>query len=422
MVKAQIVKDEAPADPRSSRGAKRMKVLDEAAKALNRRGVSQTSLAQIAQSVGVSRAALYYYFEDQEDLVFQCYRRSCELMARSLNEASTLGGDALGVIDRFIDGMLATDAPEFAALSEAAFLRSEQRSTILGLYDAIRASIAGILEDGTRKGEVRACAGGVVAQSIIGLVSWVPMARRWRTSDPLSDRDMLQAIKSVLRDGIASERAAPVDYRTFDLLPVDLRVGQVFDAEVMAAARQEALLAAASWLFNLKGVDATSLEEIALQVGVTKKVIYHNVGDKDTLVAQCYRRSFRFYEQVGQWAHAYEGPRIDAICASAHALAEASLREDIAPLAPLAGFEALPEGAREEIQASSFRLMEMYLELYRQAQAEGTVRDLHTRAVLAIHPGTFEWLPKWFDTFDPAERAAAAREVAVLYRLGLRPL
>jgi AcrR family transcriptional regulator len=416
------VKSQPAAETRSSRGAKRMLVLDEAAKALNRRGVSQTSLAEIAQSVGVSRAALYYYFEDQEDLVFQCYRRSCELMARSLNEAVGRGGDALAITEAFVDGMLGPAAPEFAALSEAAFLREEQRNTIFGLYEGLRASLADILEEGARRGELRTCGAGVVAQSIIGLISWIPMARRWRTSDPLSDADLVDAIKVVLRDGVAADRSAAVRYTPFDVSPTQLPVGRVFDTGAVAQARQEALLAAASWLFNLKGIDATSLEEIALRVGVTKKVIYHNVGDKQTLVVQCYRRSFQFYEEVARRMERYEGPRIDAVCACAHALAEASLREDVAPLAPLAGFEALPEAAREEIQASALRLMDMHLRAYATGKAEGSVRPLHARAVLAIHPGMWEWLPKWFEAFDSAERQAAARELTEFYRLGLRPI
>ena len=146
------VKTLAP-DDRPSRVTKRMRVLDEAAKALNRQGVSQTSLAEIAKRVGISRAALYYYFEDQEDLVFQCYLRSCEQLARRLNEASQPVSNALEVIDAFIGGMLSEGEPEFAALSEPAFLRAEQRSTVLGLYEGVRASLADVLDEGARRGE-----------------------------------------------------------------------------------------------------------------------------------------------------------------------------------------------------------------------------------------------------------------------------
>lgn len=409
------------ADSRATRGTKREHVLAEAAKALNSHGLTQTSLAEIAQRVGVSRAALYYYFEDQQDLVFQSYRRSCEILARRLSEASRTRGDAMEVIEAFIDSMLEEEEAEFAALSEAAYLRPEQRSTILGLYAAIQSKIAGLLEDGARRGQLRPCAAGIVAQAIIGLISWIPMARRWRTNIPLSHTDMVDAIKSILRIGIAADRRTTVAYTPFDLSSAEVPMDRIFDAEVMAAAKQEALLASASWLFNLKGVDATSLEEIALRVGVTKKVIYHNVGDKETLVVQCYRRSFKFYESIAARTLNYAGPRISAISASTHAFSEASLREDIAPLAPLAGFESLPASAKEEIQNSAIRIMNNYLAIYEFGQAEGSVRSMNTRALLAVQPGIFEWLPKWFDIITPEDRTMIAAELAELNRIGLSP-
>ena len=410
------------ADDRSTRGAKRARLLEEAAKALNSRGISQTSLAEIAKSVGVSRAALYYYFEDQQDLVFQSYRRSCEMMARRLSEASHAGGDAMSVLTAFIDGMLAEDEPEFASLSEAAYLRPEQRSTILGLYEALLASIAEILQAGARRGELRACSAGIVAQAIIGLVSWIPMARRWRSSQALSQRDMVEAIKTLLDHGVAVERRLPIKIPSFDFSFADVRLDRVFDAEALAAAKQQALLASASWLFNLKGVDATSLEELATRVGVTKKVIYHNVGDKETLVVECYRRSFRMWEEIGQWARTHDGSRLEAFCLSIKAGAEASLREDLATLSPLAGFEALPAAAQDEINAAAVRLMDIHLEIFAVGQVQGSMAAPNPRAIVAIVPGVYQWLPKWFDTFSAEERQKAAGEITELVALGLRPL
>src|SRR5690606_17702919 len=152
------------------------------------------------------------------------------------------------------------------------------------------------------------CDGRLVGQSIIGLISWIPLARRWPTREALSDAELVAATKDLLRHGLASNRTAPCAYTPLDLTPPGVPVTQIFDADVMAAARRESLLAAASWIFNLKGVDATSLEEIALMRGVTKKVIYHNVGDKETLVAECYRRTFHIYEGFQARERAYEGP------------------------------------------------------------------------------------------------------------------
>lgn len=413
---------ESKSKARATRGNKRALFLEEAARALNSRGISQTSLADLAQTIGVSRAALYYYFEDQQDLVFQSYRRSCELMARQLSEAVHRGGDALTIINDFIDGMLSADAPDFASLSEAAFLHPEQRSTILGLYEAILASIVEILNRGAQRGELRSCASGIAAQAIIGLVSWISMAKRWGSNTQLTQADMVAAIKSLLDHGIAADRKALIAYRPIDMSRGAVRADNVFNAEAMAAAKQEALLASASWLFNLKGVDATSLEEIATRVGVTKKVIYHNVGDKETLLVACNRRAFRIWEDIAQAALSYDGSRLEAMCMAMYANTEASLREDWAPLSSLAGFEALPAAARAEVDESAIRLMNAYLQIHASGQKEGSIAVPNARAFMAMAPGTFQWLPKWHDSFSHAEREIAPREIADLIRLGLRAI
>ena len=43
----------------------------------------------------VTRAALYYYFDERDDLVFQAYERSCQITAADLEAADEDGGDGL---------------------------------------------------------------------------------------------------------------------------------------------------------------------------------------------------------------------------------------------------------------------------------------------------------------------------------------
>jgi AcrR family transcriptional regulator len=410
------------AKARGGRGSKRARVMEEAARTLNSRGVSNASLPAIAARLGVSRAALYYYFEDQEDLVFQSYRRSCEHMAMHLGEAEAAGGDAMTKLQRFIDNLLAEDAPQLAALSDLAYLRPEQRNIIHGLFQAIKASIAGLLAAGAARGELRECRASIVAPAILGMVSWIPIAQQWQSNESLTHRELVDAVKTTLSEGIATDRRSTVEFKPLDIALAHHAEVNLFDGQAVAAAKQDALLGAASWLFNLKGVDATSLDEIAMRVGVTKKVIYHNLGDKETLVAECYRRSFRHYEAVMRAARDYDGPRIAAIMAANHAFARASLMEGSAPLSPLTGIEALPEAVRAEIGNSTDFLMDIFLDLHAQGRAEKTVRDLNARAIVAANPGGFEWLPKWFETLSEAEREAAPLELAELYRIGLLPI
>src|SRR6202161_3627404 len=78
--------------------SRREQLLDQAAREMNSKGISMTSLTDVADKLGVSRASLYYYVEDREDLMFQVYLRSSEIMARRLGEAAQPATTALQVV------------------------------------------------------------------------------------------------------------------------------------------------------------------------------------------------------------------------------------------------------------------------------------------------------------------------------------
>ena len=92
----------APKSRSGAGGSRREALIDTAARRLNREGVRDTTLRDLAAEMNLTRAALYYYIEDREDLVFQVYRRSCDLLARALGEAVAEGGSALETVSRFV--------------------------------------------------------------------------------------------------------------------------------------------------------------------------------------------------------------------------------------------------------------------------------------------------------------------------------
>lgn len=407
---------------REKGAARREGLLDEAARELNRHGISQTSLTDIAQRLGVTRAALYNYVEDQPDLVFQCYRRTCEVMARRLEDAERTNEGAFARLGSFVDRMLATGEPQMAAISELAYLRDDQRGVLLERLHSVIAQICRIIEDGVHAGEVRACAAPIVAQAIVGLVSWPPLAQRWNPDLEGTQAGAAIAIRGLLEQGISTPRVQPLSYQKLPMPTLGQATGEAnaFAAGAVVAAKREALLATGSWLFNLKGVDATSVEEVALRVGVSKMVVYHNIGDKQTFVLECYRRAFRIYFAISEGMQAHGGDRVEALAAAVYALVDAHLRDDVTPLAPLVGFDALPPEAAAEMNAASRRLMDEYLQAMQAGHAEGSVREVDAPQMLAVLPALFDWLPKLHGSAGAERRDAIGRELALLWSVGLR--
>ena len=396
------------------------RVLDEAARQLNEKGVLLTSLAEIAAKLGVTRGAMYHYVADREDLVFQCYRRAAEIIARHLREAERVGGTSADVLVDFISRMLDPKEPEIAARAEIAMMNQAQRDTIQGLYDALTARLAHLLETGHREGVLRACDIEVNARVILSLVTWAPLARPWAQATGAMDAERLRAaVMATVLDGFGTQSHLP-DYRPLDLSALAPKVVSAFDRDAALEAKREALLRAASRAFNRKGIDATSLEEIAAQLGTTKRTFHHHIGSKQEVVSACYERAFRIFLFIKDRMLEYSGTRLEALSASMDALARAYPNEEINPLSPLVGHGALSPEGRAKFAARASELGEAYHELIRQGMHEGSIQDVDVHARAMMLPGLLSWLVKDDVPTDPAQQQHIAREIANLVAVGLK--
>jgi AcrR family transcriptional regulator len=396
------------------------RVLDEAARQLNEKGVLLTSLAEIAAKLGVTRGAMYHYVADREDLVFQCYRRAAEIIARHLREAERAGGNAADMLVNFITRMLDPREPEIAARAEIAMMNQAQRDTIQGLYDALNARLAHLLETGQRQGVLRACDYEVNARVILSLVTWAPLARPWaHLVGPMGAERLRAAVMSTVLDGFSTQRQLP-DYRPLDLSRLAPQVVSAFDRDAALEAKREALLRAASRAFNRKGIDSTSLEEIAAQLGTTKRTFHHHIGSKQEVVSACYERSFRIFMFIKDRMLEYSGTRLEALAASMDALARAYPNEDLTPLSPLVGYAALSPEGQAKFAVRSDQLGDAYHGLIRQGMREGSIRDVDVHARSLMLPGLLSWLVKDDVPSDPLQQQHIAREIANLVAVGLK--
>jgi AcrR family transcriptional regulator len=78
-------------------------LLDAAAEEINLRGAAAVSLNALAERLGLSRNALYYYVTDRSDLVFRAYLRTCEATADDLAIAFEEGRDPVERLRIYIE-------------------------------------------------------------------------------------------------------------------------------------------------------------------------------------------------------------------------------------------------------------------------------------------------------------------------------
>jgi AcrR family transcriptional regulator len=405
-------------------GAKprREQLLDQAARELNSKGISMTSLTAVADKLGFSRASLYYYVEDREDLMFQVYLRSSEIMARRLGEAAQSGSSALQVVGNFVSRTLDPAEPELAALSEIGLLDQAARETVLGIFEAVVARLASLLETGARAGNIRSCDFPIVARTIISIIHSVPLNSPLATALHVSRNDIIDAAKDILANGWAADRAREVNPPAIDFSPLLAQPGGLFDREAQFDAKREKILAAASQLFNRRGVDTTSLEDIAAAVGATKRTLYHYVGDKQTILSACYARTDRIFSFIREQATAQGGTAIDTLIAVLRANAISHQRDDIEPLRSSTGYDALSDAEKVLASERGRVLVQAYRALCREAHNEHSMRDVNRDCLLLFMRGAGSWLAKGLVRGDDQRKAQIAAEIADLLRLGLNPI
>lgn len=418
--------------PRARRASKprREQIIDTAARRLNRFGVTDNTLRDVAAELGLTRAALYYYIEDREDLVFQTYRRSCELLARGLETAMNAGGPALETIQAFVRQMLATDGPDAASLTELGLLREPDRATVMALYEGVVARLAGVLETGIRASQIRPCDPGVVARTIISMVQAAPTAEQLLVIPPnksfLDRTAYVDCLAGILDRGWAVDRNKRLEVPPFDLDALAPKKVAGFDRDGLAEAKREQILITASRLFNRKGIDATTLDEIAGELGVTKRTLYQHVGDKQAILAACYERTVRVFEFVSakERARLEQGQSmLDTYTTGLKTYAISWQREDLEPLRPRIGSSILEGRVRVINTSYIWRLWATWSETVEGLRREQALRPLNTDCLAMILPTAPAWLAKGLlQPSDPARQAAIAGEVVDVHRLGLAPL
>jgi len=327
------------------------KFLDLAARQLNLRGVELTSLDEIASKLGVSRATLGHFIEGRHDLVFQCYERAAHCTARRLFEATREGGSSVSILRNFVTRMLDPAQPEIAVQSEMAMMSASQRDTIEGLYDAVVARLAYLIEDGTRANEFRACDVHISARIVLSVISWAQALWRWLSATGAFERERLIAQATALIIEGLEPQPDVSQIHPLDLSGLRGAVIPAFDREAALNAKREALMRKASLLLNAKGIEATSLEDVAAASGVTLRALVDHFGSKRDLVMSCYQRAYRIFLFGATQLPAHPGSRLDAVVAGLHAAAMVYPDPEIAPLSPGLGYATLSAEDRMELKS-----------------------------------------------------------------------
>jgi AcrR family transcriptional regulator len=184
---------------------------------------------------------------------------------------------------------------------------------------------------------------------------------------------------------------------------------------------QETVLRAAIGLFNERGYDATSIADLARELGLSKSAIFHHVSSKEDLLAAALDEALEGLTAAAESASA-------ASTASAHERLRATVAESVRILAahlPAVTLLLRVRGNSEVEQRALQRrrvIDEKLAGLVRQAAADGDIRgDIEPELVSRLIFGTVNSLVEWYRPDGPVSPDELATAVTRLTFEGLAP-
>lgn len=213
---------------------KREALLREAVSAFNQKGFHATPLEDIAASLGVTKAALYYYFPNKHALLFACFSEALRVAFLSLKHAKELGRNGLEKLQLTIQGYLTVALGELSQcviLTEEHALLPEHRDVIFHQRDEFEGALRDFVREGIQDGSIIKCDPRLAIFSIYGAVNWVP---KWFSHKGSWRADQLAcAMAELLCRSISSKPSASLP-EDVSRIVVDFKLPFAVSAEQVA--------------------------------------------------------------------------------------------------------------------------------------------------------------------------------------------
>jgi AcrR family transcriptional regulator len=281
--------------------AKRAAILSRAAKLFNTKGARSTTLADVANKLGLTKTSLYYYVRTKEDLIYQCYQSALARLHQSLDEVEAETNDSLERVMRAMErhieislDSLAGRGDYYAAPLEIAVLPTDQQAFLEQEYLRMFKRFRGYLRDGIEQGVIRECHTTSTARALLTALDW---SFYWLYEMPATEsKDAGAKIRKLFTEGLVP-RNADFEWTTRNN-NAQSRASQGFNREAQNRIKQEAFLRAGTQHFNRKGFSGTSLDDIAESLSVSKGAFYYHFANKEALLAQCYEFTLDQFERI----------------------------------------------------------------------------------------------------------------------------
>jgi TetR/AcrR family transcriptional regulator len=164
--------------------------------------------------------------------------------------------------------------------------------------------------------------------------------------------------------------------------------------DVHGIKRQEVLREAAA-SFNFKGYHATSLNEIAASLGVTKAALYHYFPNKNSLLAACFEQAMDVaFASLERGRKEGKNGRDRLVLTISGYVSQ--LIDELNCCVVLMEEQALEPGDRAKLVRQRDKFERALRGLVKEGIEDGSVVPCDPKLAIFVILGAMNWVPKWF--------------------------
>ena len=184
---------------------KRASIVRAAAQCFNRSGFHGTSMDDIADRLGVTKAALYRYVSNKHELLYASFNMAMDSSFATLETAERQSASGLEKLRAAVSGYLTELIGRLGhpvVLLEDKALRPEQQRAIIRRRDQAERRYRALVEEGIRDGSIGPCNPKIAVFALMGAINWVP--KWYRPDGELSAAEVVEALVDLITSGLAA--------------------------------------------------------------------------------------------------------------------------------------------------------------------------------------------------------------------------
>ena len=165
--------------------------------------------------------------------------------------------------------------------------------------------------------------------------------------------------------------------------------------EQQREAKRNAVLSTAAEMFNERGFHATSLDDIAARLHVTKPTLYYYVKNKDEILLECVRKGLHMTLEGIEASRAAGGRAIDQLRACMLAYGHV-VTQPFGMCLIRVGDQEVPVDSRIELRRLKSLIDQAFRRLVAAGVEEGSLRPCDPKLTAFTIAGGLSWIGRWY--------------------------